>query len=79
MLHLLKSVDEGERSTFQPLRFRRGLLPEENASEKKKMAGIYASNLVSTDSSNAAISASIRTEPTNSARLIDGPIASEVS
>ena len=64
MLHLLKSVDEGERSTFQPLRFRRGLL-------------------VSTDSSNgardAAISASIRTEPTNSARLIDGPIASEVS
>ena len=83
-VHLSKFVDEAERSTYQPLRFRRGHLLEGGiASEKKKKAGIYASNLASTDGSDgargAAISASIRTEPINSATLIDGPIAAEVS
>ena len=83
-VYLLKSiVDEGKRSTYQPLRFRRDLLPEENASEKKKMAGIYASNLVSTGSSDgardAAISASIRNEPTNSARKAAAAAAATLS
>ena len=77
----MKSVDEDELSMFQPLRLRRGQLLEGIASEKKR-AGISTSYLVSTDGSNsardAAIFASTRPEPTNSARLIDGPIAAEV-
>ena len=45
----------------------------------KTKAGASASNPASTDGSdgdrNTAISASIGTEPTNSDKLIDGPIA----
>jgi len=63
-----KSGKQGKPN--QPLHLRRGLILEGIALEKKK-AGISASNLASTDGSDgdrdAAVSASTRIEPTNSA------------
>ena len=82
--HLLQSkrtVDKDERHAYQPLRLRRGQLLQELVPGKKK-ASISAGKPVSTDGSgsdrDAAIPAGTRAEPTNSARLIDGPIAAEV-
>ena len=73
-----RTVDKDEHHAYQPLRLRRGQLLEELVPGKTK-AGASASNPASTDGSdgdrNTAISASIGTEPTNSDKLIDGPIA----
>ena len=75
-----RTVDKDEHHAYQPLRLRRGQLLEELVPGKKK-AGISAGKPVSTDGSgsgsdrDAAIPAGTRAEPTNSAKLIDGPIA----
>ena len=73
-----RTVDKDERDAYQPLRLRWGQLLEELVPGTKK-AGISAGKPESTDGSGsdrgAAIPAGTRAEPTNSAKLIDGPIA----